>query len=185
MTWLLATLAAGLLLLAGAGWLDRRARQVQRHATHGAAVILEEDVDRSAPPRGKWPSAGRPIPARLAHPGCLGDGGLASLEDPRFLVVDAQVDDPRLLHAAIGHHASLAVVAPAWGDDALALVVANRRVLGKGVLPLEAEDLDAVADAVGATVLSRPDLQAGYLPESALGRRRALAVNRGEVVVLP
>lgn len=105
------------------------------------------------------------------------EGSLAVLADPLVLVCAEPVGTIRELLPAIDaarrREAPLVVVAPELDATVVETLVVNRiqrllRVVA--VVAVDMGRLFEIAERTGAAVVDRSDLQAGYLPDNALGR---------------
>lgn len=190
--WFVIVVAAGLLLLAGALWLDRREQRRitgadepaprRNHAlvdSHVPAYVTQDEIDALPAP-----SSGRPrdLPRRgegfafgHVHPDFATNPEGASWDRPTLLIVDGTVTAMRELLAPLRlatAESPLIVVANGFHPEVISTLAANRRALEMAVLAAEAggRDRRRLAELTGATELSAADLQAGYVPGDALGR---------------
>lgn len=99
-------------------------------------------------------------------------GDVCELEDARVLLVEGEVDAMRELVTPLGRWSPLVIAAEGFHDDVLKTLRANRKALNLEIaaLRLNHEQLHALAGATDGEPLTPSDLQAGYLPESAIGR---------------
>ncbi|WP_345582475.1 hypothetical protein [Tessaracoccus lubricantis] len=192
--WFVIVLGVGLLILAAAVLLDRRqARRLtgagepaprRGHAevdTHVPHYVTQDEIDDLPSPAA---GHGRELPKRgegfgfgHAHPDFATNPDGASYAHPLVLVVDGELTAMRELLAPLKWATSetpLVVVAAGLHPEVLATLAANRRALGMPVLAAAANRRDRrrLAELTGAEELSVTDLQAGYVPHSALGRAR-------------
>ena len=191
-TWFLVIVLAGGALLAGALLLDRRERRRLTGADEPAPARGVEAVDRNVPTYvtqdeidampapssgqgGDLPRRGEGFAFGHAHPDFATNSAGASLDTPRVLVVDGDVTSMRELlqplSGATPEH-PLAIVAAGWHPEVLTTLAANRRAVGLPVLAAtgSAQDRRRLAELLGIESLEAADLQAGYLPDSAVGR---------------
>lgn len=190
--WLVGALFLGGALLVVAVTFDaRRRRELERAASavplrddervdrHRPRYVTQEEIDAMA---GQPGAAGRPEGRRfdfgLAHPDLAADGGAATLEAPRVLLVEGDVTSMRQLLPVLGD-GPLLLVADGVGEEVGRTLGANRRALHMPVLACEASpgDLIEVRDFVGGEILSGDDLRAGYTPASAFGHVAAASAD--------
>ena len=115
------------------------------------------------------------LAAPLAAPELITDAesGWAVLEHPRVLICAEPVMSFRELLPLLGREptAPLVVVAPGFDDKTLDTLVINHlhRMLRVIAVTADADTATALAEATGATALSRIDMQAGWVPDDAAG----------------
>lgn len=190
--WFVIVVAVGLVLLAGAVLLDRRASRrvtgagepaplrdhpvVDSHVPH---YVTQDEVDAMpAPGRGEernLPRTGEGFGFGHAHRDFATNPDGASWEHPTLLVVDGGVTAMRELLGPLqraSEDAPLVIVADGFHPEVLTTLAANRRALGLPVVAAEAppKERRRLAELTGATPLEPADLQAGYVPDSSLGR---------------
>lgn len=189
--WFVIVVAAGVVLLVGAMWVDRRERRRLTGAgepaprrdhpavdSHVPAYVTQDEIDAMAPPAAGHP---RELPRRgegfafgHAHPDFATNPDGASWDHPTLLIVDGAVTAMRELLAPVqlaSPDAPLIIVADNFHDEVLTTLAANRRALGTPVVAARAgtRDRRRLAELTRATALAPSDLQAGYVPPSALG----------------
>lgn len=191
-SWFLIIVGVGACLLAAAVLLDRRSRRRAIGADEPAPLRNHEGVDRHVPtyltqddidamePPGK--GDGTAIPHRgegfgfgHAHPDFATTTSGATWDDPRLLIVDGTVDSMRELLTPLSwatEQSPLVIVASEFDPEVLTTLAANRRALNMPVLAARASERDRLrlAELTGAAELQPSDLQAGYVPDDALGR---------------
>lgn len=190
--WFVIVVAVGLLVLAGAVLMDRRAaRQISGAGepaprrdhpavdSHVPRYVTQDDIDDlPAPGTGRerdLPTQGEGFAFGHAHPDFATNPDGASWDNPRVLVVDGEVTAMRELLAPLRSATAetpLVIVADGFHTDVLTTLAANRRALGLAVVAAKADQRERtrLAELTGATQLSVLDLQAGYVPEPALGK---------------
>lgn len=190
--WLVLIIAVGGALLAFAVLADRRAHRRITGAGEPAPLRHNDEVNRHVPTYitqdeiDDLPAPGRGVSGSLPHKGegfgfghaspdfaTVNDG--ATWANPRLLVVDGAVETMRELMtplARASEESPLILIASRFHPDVLATLAANRRALGLPIVAATAGDKDRrrLAEATGATELTPADLQAGYVPDEALGR---------------
>lgn len=123
-------------------------------------------------------AAATAVPAGLASPRFVTDPetGWAVAEAATVLVCSEPVDSMRellpVLEKVLTTGAPLVVVAPGIRAEVLGTLEANQaqRSLRLIVVRADHDPLYRLAQLSGATPLDHPDLQAGYLPDTALGQ---------------
>lgn len=119
------------------------------------------------------------VPLGFASPAFITDQptGRAVLDHPRVLVCAEPIMAIRELISVLEHMINdgtpLVVVAPAMAPDVLDTLEVNhlqRRIDLVVVLSRDPVPTDAIVDATGARLISRIDLQTGYLSDHELGR---------------
>lgn len=192
--WFVIVVAVGLVLLAGAVLLDRRASRRATGAGEPAplrdhpvvdslvpAYVTQDEVDAlPAPGAGqprRLPQQGEGFGFGHAHRDFATNPDGASWDAPTLLVVDGVVTAMRELLVPLQlatHEAPLVIVAEGFHPDVVATLAANRRALGLPVVAAAApvRERRRLAELTGASPLSVPDLQAGYVPAAALGAAR-------------
>lgn len=94
---------------------------------------------------------------------------------PLVLVIDAHLDDDRLLLAPLSYaqraHRALVLVAPSYGAETLGTLRANAVTGRIDVLPIAADAtaLRRTVTLTGGLLVTSLDLRGGYLPEQAWG----------------
>lgn len=190
--WFLIAVAIGAVLLVGATLLDARSRRrvtgrgepapargVEEVDRHAPAYLTQDEVDATRHPAegrgGSLPHRGEGFGFGHAHPdfATVPDG--ASWDGPWIAVVDGEVRSMRELMGLLGLASAdtpLVVVAEAFHKDVLRTLAANRRTLDLPVVAAAAPRRDRLrlAELSGGEFLTVADLQAGYVPDSALGR---------------
>lgn len=118
--------------------------------------------------------------------------GLCVLADPRILVADERIESIRellqFLEKARTDGRSVVIAAPGIGEDVLATLHVNawqETLSSAAVLISDAGQRRVLSSLVGATPLSRQDLQAGYLPESSLGTCGTWVSSSSQLWLLP
>lgn len=185
---LLIAVAIGVPLLIGAALLDRhRQRKLEGKlepppATDDPQVdeiipayITQSEIDAMPSPAGPRTSNPRPGDASFgfghAAPEFATAGEVCELDDARVLLVEGEIDAMRELITPMATFSPLVVAAEGFHDDVLATLRANRKALNLSVvaLSLSTAQLHQLLTAVGGELLTPSDLQAGYVPEQALG----------------
>ncbi len=190
--WFLLAVAVGGGLLAVAVLADRRARRrlpgdgepapergIVAVDSQVPAYITQDEVDA-------LPSPGRGVPGGLshkgegfafghAHPDFATQASGADRAEPRFLIVDGDIDAMRQLLSPLSTatpEAPLVVVAADFSAEVLTTLAANRRAVDLAVVAAIATPRDRrrLAELTGADPLAPEDLRAGYVPDHSLGR---------------
>lgn len=199
---LIIALAIGLPLLLLAVVLDRRARR-RREGEPGRApdtgdaefdsivpaYVTQSEVDAMPHPAG--PATRMPAPADHVVPvGHLADefatdGDACILTDAHVLLVNGEVDAMRQLLVPLSKWSPLALVARGFHDDVVDTLVANRKATKMSVVAVKVStsQLEGLQQALGGLLLDASDLQAGYVPESALGFAGHWRSTMGQVAV--
>lgn len=189
--WFSIVVGVGIVLLAVALLLDRRARlrltggnqpaPLRSHAEvdrHVPAYITQDQVDALPAPnaqaQGRVPHRGEGFGFGHAAAEFANERDGASWDNPSLLIVDGQVDSMRELLTPLSRATAtspLIVVAEAFHPSVLTTLAANRRALHLPVVAAVAAGRDRLrlAELTGASQLSPSDLQAGYLPAECLG----------------
>ena len=190
-TWFVIVVGIGLVILTAALLLDRRERRqltgadepaprrdhaiVDSHVPH---YVTQDEIDALPSPGAQQPrdlpKAGEGFNFGHAHPDFANNPDGASWPHPRLLIVDGDVTAMRELLAPLQRataEAPLILVAAGIHPEVLATLAANRRALGSAIVAATADSRERrrLAELTGATLLSPGDLQAGYVPDSALG----------------
>lgn len=190
--WFVIVVAVGLILLAGAVLLDRRASRrltgagepapLRDHAIVDSYVphyVTQDEVDTMPAPGHReardLPKAGEGFGFGHAHPDFATNPDGASWDRPTLLVVDGAVTAMRELLNPLQRataEAPLVVVADDFHPEVLTTLAANRRALGLPVVAAKApaRERRRLAELTGGLPLEPADLQAGYVPDSALGK---------------
>ena len=191
-SWFVIALAIGAFLLLGATALDRRARRRVTGAGEPAPHRGLDDVDRHVPSyltqdevdalphpaqrrSGAVPHRGEGFAFGHAHPDFATDQGGALWRGASVMIIDGEVTSMRQLMAPLSRatgDAPLAIVAEGFHPEVLMTLAANRRALHAPVVAAaaDARERRRLAELTGAEQLSTADLQAGYVPDHALGR---------------
>lgn len=192
--WFVVVVGVGVLILAGAVLLDRRQSRRSTGAsepaprrghpqvdTHVPRYITQDEIDDLPSPAAghtrDLPRQGEGFGFGHAHPDFATNPEGASYDDPRLLIVDGELSSMRELLAPLKWAREgdpLVVVAAGFHPEVLATLAANRRALSMPVVAAVADRRDRrrLAELTGAEELGRADLQAGYVPGSALGAAR-------------
>lgn len=115
----------------------------------------------------------------------------AVLEHPMVLVVSDGIGSPRealqTLERAAKAKEAIVLASSAIDPEVVDMVTVNVRqsVISAITLVLDADDLTALAATTGAGVLTRADLQSGYVPHSAYGRAAWVIADADETTVVP
>lgn len=197
---LVITMALGVaVILFGALW-DRerhraRVRHLQRPPERAIPGYVGEDPayvtpDMPIPPREPALSDAEredlrvrlagltPVEARLAHPAFVNDppSGWAVLDEAAVLVCAEPVETLHEVLPFLDYGArtstALVLVAPAYDPETLATLTMNHAHRHLAVVAVTADGSPSriIADTCGALALSRADFQAGWIPDSAVGR---------------
>jgi hypothetical protein len=116
--------------------------------------------------------------------------GWAVLDQPIVMVCADAVQTVRELLPAlerlIASKAALVIVAPTFSDEVAATLAVNKIRQTMRLLPISAsaDQLEAVADATGASRLLRSDLQAGFVPPEHLGRATRWVSSRTQSFII-
>jgi len=127
------------------------------------------------------------VPLGFASPAFVTDEptGRAVLDHPRVLVCAEPIMAIRELISVLEHMITdstpLVVVAPTMAADVLDTLEVNHLQRAIDLVVILSRDpvpIDAIVDATGATLISRVDLQTGYLSDHELGRCRRWVSDR-------
>lgn len=204
--WLLLVVGIGAVVLGIAAVADRRShrritgagepapmRRIEAVDRHVPAYVTQDEID--ALPRPDTGSAvashtGEGFAFGHASPEFATTSDEAAWDNPRLLIADGAIESIRELLAPLStatDSAPLIVVAPRISSEVLATLGANRKALGLPVLAALADERDRLrlAELTGATPLTTADLQAGYVPDHALGRAARWSSTRSRCWVAP
>ena len=120
------------------------------------------------------------------------DSGLCILGDPRILVTDDRIASVRellqFLEKARADGRRVVIVAPGIDDAVLGTLHVNavQQTLSSAVIVIpDADQRRVLSSLVGASPLSRQDLQAGYLPDSSFGTCGTWVSSESHLWLLP
>ncbi len=203
---LLIALAIALPLLLLATWADRRAWRRQQdalaappergedtvdslHPTYITEDELAELPDKTETATARQPS-GTEYAAKLADPAFATHGHRAELDNAIVLLLREPATTVRELLQPLSEATAkqpLVIVAPAFHDEVLETLLANRRYSQAQVFAMTAPAtvVAELAELLTAQPLERSDLMAGYLPSEAWGQATEwLATKRSSFVAV-
>lgn len=119
-----------------------------------------------------------PVEAGLAHPAFVNDApsGWAVLDEAAVLVCAEPVETLHevlpFLEYGTRTKTALVLVAPAYDPETLATLTINHahRTVAIAAVTADRSNVRDIAETCGAIAIPRIDLQAGWIPDSALGR---------------
>ncbi|GAB3915928.1 hypothetical protein GCM10011575_23200 [Microlunatus endophyticus] len=151
---------------------------LQAHRVTDPRPALDDDQQRHL--AGQLKAAGTVrIPVGFAAPEFITDtgSGRAVIDSPRLLVSAEPIMAIRELISVLEHmitdHTALVVVAPTLSSEVLDTLVVNhlqRMIDVVAVVTRDPIPVDTIVEATGATLVSRIDLQNGYVSDQHLGR---------------
>jgi len=166
---------------------------LQAHRVTDPRPALDEDQQRRLATQLKATGTVR-IPVGFAAPEFVTDSGSgrAVIDNPRVLVSAEPIMAIRELISVLEHmiadHTALIVVAPTLSSEVLDTLVVNhlqRMIDLVAVVTRDPIPVDAIVEATGATLISRIDLQNGYVSDQHLGRCERWVSDRKASYIVP